>query len=752
MKITLRFTVPLFVALTIIAYAIVPLVDALTFKWFIRDLDIRAKLIASTMQDSLNSALTRPSGGNIQSLFSKAIQDERLYALGLCDIGLRLTHKTQTFPKSVRCADPQYLKASTQILNLHEGPLHVAFHALLNGDKNLGTLVLIHDLSFVQRRSSDTKLYIAYFFLVLGVTIAFLTVIIAQMSWKGWIRSVRALLRGDTLFHPIKSLPASEIKPLIKDLRALVQDLETDRRTRDENQVSWSPSALREILQTELCGDEVMIVSNREPYIHVHREDRVDIQVPASGLVTALEPIMRACSGTWIAHGSGCADREVVDKFDRVAVPPDNPAYQIRRVWLSKEEEQGYYYGFANEGLWALCHIAHVRPIFRTQDWIQYYNVNKKFAATVLEEAKTDNPIVLVQDYHLALVPKMIRKRLPKSTIITFWHIPFPNPEVFGICPWREEILDGLLGSSIVGFHTLFHCHNFMDSIDQFLESRIDRSSSTISYRGKKTVVNHYPISIEYPVKWLQSQEPIANCKIRIQRLCGIGAHVRLGIGVDRLDYTKGILERFRAVERLLELDSDWIGRFTFIQIAAPSRSSIAHYQHFEKEVRDTANQINRRFATADYVPICLRVEHHEPNAVYEFYRAADLCFVSSLHDGMNLVAKEFIASRDDERGVLILSQFAGAARELPEALIVNPYDTDQCAMALKMALEMDLSEQRNRMRNMRGLVREFNVYRWTGRMLLDAARIRQRSQIFRHSTHQKPKINRRTIDDATIQ
>jgi len=327
----------------------------------------------------------------------------------------------------------------------------------------------------------------------------------------------------------------------------------------------------------------------------------------------------------------------------------------------------------------------------------------------------------------------MIRERLPKATVITFWHIPFPNPEVFGICPWREEILDGLLGSSILGFHTRFHCNNFLDTVDRFIESKIDRETSTVSYRGHLTAVAHYPISIEYPVKWLKTQKPVDDCRKHIRQINNFPADRLIGIGMDRLDYTKGILERFLAVERLFELEPKWIGKFTFVQIAAPSRSTIPQYQHFESDVRALAKKINDRYGKEGYLPICLKVEHHDPQQVYEYYRGADLCFVSSLHDGMNLVAKEFVASRDDEQGVLILSQFTGASRELLEALIVNPYNIDQCAAALHVALTMPKSEQRDRIRSMRGLIQEFNVFRWAGRMLLDAARLRQRSRLFGH-------------------
>ena len=732
MRLSLRFIVPLALTLGLIAVAMVPLVDTLTFRWFTRDVEMRSNLVANTMHDTVVLMLESGSASGLQKLFNRAVQDERLFGVALCDPQGKLRQKTQPFPESVTCDRSPELP-DRFVLEQRQGALHVSYHTIEDGGRNLGRLVLVHDLSFAQRRSADTRWYIIYFFAALGAVISLLTVFIAQMSLRGWINGMRDLLKGHGLVKPLRGMSAPELRPIVRDLRTLVRDLESERRARDESQVSWSPKALKEILKSDLAGDEVLIVSNREPYIHEKRQGKIEVRFPASGLVTALEPIMRACSGTWIAHGGGTADRETVDKHDRVQVPPGDPKYQLRRVWLTPEEEKGYYYGFANEGLWALCHIAHVRPIFRSEDWEQYVKVNQKFADTVVEEAKTDDPVVLVQDYHFALLPRMIRERLPKATVITFWHIPFPNPEVFGICPWREQLLEGMLGSSILGFHTRFHCHNFMDSVDRFLESRIDRDTSTVTYGGQLTAVKNYPISIEYPNKWLKTQKSVSDCRGAVRQRNDLPRDRLLAIGVDRLDYTKGILERFRAVERLLELHPEWIGKFTFLQIAAPSRSSIEEYQHFEAKVREMAARINHRFTRDGYQPILLKVEHHEPQDVYEYYRASELCFVSSLHDGMNLVAKEFIAARDDERGVLVLSQFTGAARELPEALIVNPYDIDQCAEALHIALSMPAEEQKNRMRNMRGYIQEYNVFRWAGRMLLDAARLRQRSRLFGH-------------------
>jgi alpha,alpha-trehalose-phosphate synthase [UDP-forming] len=731
MKLALRFILPLSIVLGLIAYGIIPLVDTLTLKWFIRDLDIRSGLITNTMQEPLAELIRSQSTTKVSNFFDSAIQDERLFAIGFCSPNNALLYKTQTFPPRLRCGSDELTSdGRSKVITQPSGPLHVSVHTIQYEGQTLGSLALVHDMSFIGRRSSDTKEYVFYLFVALGAVISLITVAIAQFSQRGLVKGMRSLLKGEGLLKPLSNIQSPELLSFAKDLRALVRDLEQDRRVKDEGQITWAPKTLKNILHKDLAGDEVLIVSNREPYIHVKTGGQIEIQVPASGLVTALEPIMRACSGTWIAHGSGSADREVVDEQDHIRVPPEHPSYQIRRVWLTKEQEAGYYYGFSNEGLWPLCHIAHTRPTFRTSDWKQYVEVNEKFAKVVIEESKTDDPVILVQDYHFALLPKMIREKLPNATIITFWHIPWPNPEAFGICPWREEILSGLLGSSIIGFHTKFHCNNFIDTVDRFLEARIDRESSTISHGGKLTAVQHYPISIEWPPRWIKKQKSISECRTHIRELNTMPSDRLIGLGVDRLDYTKGIIERFMAVERLLELYPEWIGKFTFIQIAAPSRSSIEQYQNFDAHVRALAAKINQRFGTENYEPICLKVQHHEPDQVFEYYRAADVCMVTSLHDGMNLVAKEFVAARDDERGSLILSQFTGASRELPESLIVNPYNIDQCATALHVALTMPVNEQRDRMRSMRGLVQEFNVYRWAGRMLMDAARMRQRQRL----------------------
>ncbi|MGK2962440.1 MAG: alpha,alpha-trehalose-phosphate synthase (UDP-forming) [Gemmatimonadaceae bacterium] len=733
MRLSLRFIIPLALTLAALAYAVTPLVDRLTLRWFTRDLDLRASLIVNTIDGPVAEFVATNDPSAVRRFFERIARDERLYALALCPGSGEGIIASPTFPPDIRCDDlDRYSTGAGNLLSADAGPLLVSVRELTTTTQN-ARLILVHDMSFVTRRSEETRTYLFYFFAGLAALVSLITVVIAQWSFRGWVSGLRAILRGEGL-RPGGSAASGELQPIANDLRALIRDLEAENRFRDEEQLAWSGATLREILDRELRGQQVIIVSNREPYIHVRQGDQIRVQRPASGLVTAVEPIMRACSGTWIAHGSGSADKLVVDDSDRISVPVDDPSYSLRRVWLTREEEAGYYYGFANEGLWPLCHIAHVRPTFRASDWNEYEKVNRKFANAVREESRGPDPIVLVQDYHFALLPRMIREMMPAATIITFWHIPWPNPEAFGICPWRDQLLDGLLGSSILGFHTQFHCNNFVDTVDRFVEARVDRETFSVSHREQTTAVKRYPISIDWPPEPELVAVPVEQCRDDARKRHSLPADHAIGIGVDRLDYTKGIEERLRAVERLLEVHDAWIGRFTFIQIAAPTRASIEDYQAYEQRVRSLVTRINARFSDGVHPAIILLVQHHEPHEVYSYYRAADVCFVSSLHDGMNLVAKEFVAARDDEAGVLVLSQFTGAARELPEALVVNPYDVEECAAALHVALTMPRQLQRARMRLMRGLVREFNVYRWAGRMLIDAAEIRRRGKILERS------------------
>jgi trehalose-6-phosphate synthase len=740
-RLSLRFILPLALVVGLFAYAVMPVVTDMTLRWFMRDLDARSEMLASALQQPLMEYVPQGDRARINQLLERSVREGKLYAAAFCDPAGKLLYKTTTYPTSVGCRSDQDAADTRQsLVTLPQGNMHVTESPVIEDKVMLGKLVLVHDMTFIERRSEETRTYLLTLFALLAVVISLITVFIAHLSWRGWIKSMKNLLRREARSAKAQSAPP-EIQPLVGDLRALLSQMRVERQGEGANSITWNPEKLRSLLHDELAGDQVLVVSNREPYIHSHGPEGIKVTRPASGLVTAVEPVMRACSGTWIAHGAGTADRETVDNQDHVGVPPKKPAYTLRRVWLSKEEEQGYYYGFANEGLWPLCHIAHVRPVFRTSDWEQYVAVNQRFADAVVQEAQREDPVVLVQDYHFALLPRMVREKLPRATIIMFWHIPWPNPESFGICPWREEILEGLLGNTLLGFHTPFHCKNFLETVDRYLETRIEHEASTISYGGELTEVEPYPISIAWPEEYPLS---VAQCREQVLNELGLPAGHLLALGVDRLDYTKGIIERCQAVERLFELHPSLIGRFSMVQIAAPSRSSLDEYQNLESRVRALATRINQRFSSGSYQPIILKIEHYASEDVNRMYRASDVCLVTSLHDGMNLVAKEYVAARDDERGVLVLSQFTGAARELHEALIINPYHIEQGAEALYRALTMPEPEQRERMRSMRNLVRDFNVYRWAGRMLIDAARLRRRERVMaRIRSHARKNLRR---------
>jgi trehalose-6-phosphate synthase len=502
---------------------------------------------------------------------------------------------------------------------------------------------------------------------------------------------------------------------------------ETEAQLREAGESLWTAERLSVHVRGKLGDSHLFVVSNREPYLHTRQGKTIQAIVPASGLVTALEPVLCACDGTWIAHGSGDADREMVDTHDRLRVPPEEPRYSLRRVWLSKEEEEGYYYGFANEGLWPLCHIAHTRPIFRASDWQHYRTANEKFAEAVLEEMEgTDRPVLLAQDYHFALMPGLVKKRRPDARVAIFWHIPWPNPEAFGICPWQRELLDGLLGADLVGFHIQSHCTNFLQTVDRTLESRIEWDHFAVNRNDHRTLVKPFPISVEFKEA---TSPPSGHDSAYLERgsiLRELGVEATfVGVGVDRVDYTKGIPERFLGIERFLEKFPEYLEKFTFIQIGAPSRTHIKRYHDLQAEVEAEAERINWRFQTSKWKPIVLLKRQHSHAEIQRYYRTADLCLVTSLHDGMNLVAKEFLAARSDEQGVLILSSFTGAARELHDALLINPYDTEQTADAIRFALEMEPEEKETRMRRMRRIVKEHNVYRWAGNLIGDLCEVR---------------------------
>ena len=737
MKFVIRYGLAALLIVIAIILIVPPFAASLIERWSQSDVESRSVLAFNSALDELTALLEQHNAKKIVALFDRMALDEQLLAVGFCGQDGALLYKTKDMPKGFTCKQTTLHKTPTfSTLRLGHSRLLVSSFPVAALSER-GHLVLVHDLALVEQRGAETRLWTSVVLVGVVFLAAAFAILVTVLLARRWLQSLRSAI-DDVRLGGSGTMEAADAPPFAREFRHLLRDLQLTDLAAEGPDLDWSPAMLRNVLTHKLPGAEVIVVSNREPYIHNREGGQIVLQTPASGLVAAIEPIMRACGGTWIAHGSGSADRDTVDRFDRLRVPPDAPSYALRRIWLSDEEQNGYYYGFANEGLWPLCHMAFVRPNFRENDWDQYKLINARYAQAVAGEAKSQNPIILVQDYHFALLPSLLRKRLPDATIVTFWHIPWPNPEVFGICPWKEEIIAGLLGSSVIGFHTQFHCNNFLDTVDRFIEARIDREQSFVSFGDMESYVRPYPISIEWPPAGMKSQETVPDCRAAVRRRLGLTDDVRLGVGIERFDYTKGILDRLRAIDAFLVSHPEWKNKFVFVQVAAPTRTKLAAYSALHAEATELAGDINARHGSPSHQPILLVVRHHEPAEIFELFRAADLCIVSSLHDGMNLVAKEFVAARDDEQGVLLLSTFAGASRELTEALIVNPYDARSMGAAIEQALLMSTAEQRERMRLMREIVRLRNVYRWAGQMLLDAADLRKRQRIIEIASRRK--------------
>jgi len=754
MRTTLKIVLPLIVSVAVVSLLFAAYQVRTENRLLRNDLSRRAEILGESLQESVEPLLDRGPDRGLQRLVERFGQREHLKGVavysgagaplaitsGLAPV-FRLRPTAAARAEQEDTGVGEFLTAEqTPALTPEEGvPIHIYALPLHRNGSVAGSLALFHDTSYIDKQVSRTLRDSLLNAFVQTVLITGLALILVRWTFTGpltrtanWLRTLRtgqsgagaAVAKGeilDQLNH--------EVTHLAKDLNTARAVAEEEARLRDSNASIWTAERLRVSLRNKLQEKPLFVVSNREPYMHVFngKDKAIQVLVPASGVVTALEPVLLACNGTWIANGSGSADREVVDERDHLRVPPDHPSYTLRRVWLTDEEDKGYYEGFSNEGLWPLSHIAHTRPVFRPEDWLQYQKINRRFADAVLQEMEnTESPILLVQDYHFALLPRMIKDARPDARVAIFWHIPWPNAEVFGICPWQRELIDGLLGADLIGFHIQSHCNNFLETVDRALEALTEWDRFAVNRQGHITRVRPYPISVAFPENSHEINEP-RNAGEERAALC---AEMRveaslLGVGVDRVDYTKGILERFRAIERFIELNPAYQQRFTFVQIGAPSRTDIERYKHFLDEVGTEAERINARFQTARWKPIVFRKKHHSHEEITRFYRAPSFCMVTSLHDGMNLVAKEYVASREDERGALILSTFAGAAHELSDALLINPYDISQLAESIHRALEMPEEEQARRMQRMRHIVREHNVYRWAANLLSDLTEIR---------------------------
>jgi trehalose-6-phosphate synthase len=712
------------------------------------DLERRAEVLGESLVGNVERSLNSGSEKELQRLVQRFGNREHLLGVVVYDRNGALVAVTPELAKTIPANSPLVTEATTHALaqgheessfvRLGAVPVHILALPVRRQDEVLGGLAVVHDASYIHTQS--LLVWRQAFFRVLAQVflIVLITLLIVRWSITGpiaraasWMRALRtgkvSLRQGVPdldMFRPL----AREVATMAASLNHARNAAENEARLREAGDSIWTADRLSAQLRARLDDGHLFVVSNREPYMHQRNGKSLDVVVPPSGLVTALEPVLDACDGTWIAHGSANADAEVVDAHDRLRVPPDDPRYTLRRVWLNKEEEEGYYYGFANEGLWPLCHIAHTRPLFRAADWQHYQNVNRKFADVVLEEIENvTKPVVLVQDYHFALLPRMIKDKRPDARVAIFWHIPWPNPEAFGICPWQRQLVDGLLGADLIGFHVQSHCNNFLETVDRVVESRVDREHFSVLRQDHRTMVRPFPISVALTDDDADERENHgSNYLERSSLLRALGVEATfMGIGVDRVDYTKGILERFLAIERFLEKYPTYQGKFTFVQIGAPSRTHIKRYHDLFAEVEAEAERINWRFQGGKWKPIVFLKRQHSHQEIEPYYRAADLCLVTSLHDGMNLVAKEFLAARSDERGVLILSQFTGAARELRDALLVNPYDIDQTAEAIRAALEMEPEDKELRVRRMRKVIKEHNIYRWAGDLVTELCELR---------------------------
>ena len=698
------------------------------------DLKRRAVLVGEGLKEAIEPQVARGSTAGVERILKKFGTARRGIAVYDRFAGLMVATPdiAPLLPPSLpQVTDAVANDVVSQGFRVVGGRLAYVYATPLTRDeRSVGALAVILDAAHLEGAEWDLWWSNALRFLALALVVSLIALVVVRSSvtrpmakMSEWTKTLRA-----GRYVPPPNVPDTNIfGPLAREVAGLARSMQRARAAAEQEaalrlmgESVWTEERLKQFVNLRLGGRPLVVVSNREPVSHVRKGGRIQTLTPASGLVTAMEPMMRACGGVWVAHGSGDADRETADARGRLGVPEDDPRYTLRRVWLTEEEERGYYYGFANEGLWPLCHIVHTRPVFRPDDWARYLDANGKFAESVLDEIRdTEEPLVLIQDYHFAPLPALIKAERPDARVAIFWHIPWPNFEAFAICPWQPELLAGMLGADLVGFHTQYYCNNFLETVDRTLETRIDWERFTVTRGERVTAVKPFPISVAPGFL----DDPPQRTREALQRELGISAEF-LGIGVERLDYTKGLPERFRALRWFFERYPEYRERVVFVQLGAPSRSTIKRYAELALEVEQTVHEVNQALGTKSWRPILYLARHHEHREIWSYYRHADFCMVTSLHDGMNLVAKEFVSVRDDEDGVLILSRFAGASQELRDALIINPYDLAGTADAIRTALEMPKEERRARMTRMRHLVSEHNIYRWAGLLLSELSRI----------------------------
>ena len=733
MRITYRLVTSLCLAVLVVVgvFAYLQIRDERTR--LVKDLERRASLLAEGLKEAVGPVMGGRSNAPIERIlkrFGRPNQVLVVYDTLASPIAVMPESASSQIPSVPEITEALSTESARKGFHqLDARRVYVYATPLSRNERPAGALAVFLDATHLADAERALWKQNAIRFLVLALLLSGITVLLVQISvarpmarMAEWTRSLKTGRPGPppdavdaNLFGPL----AFEVSGLARRLHRAEEAAEQEAALRLRGETIWTEERLKQFVNLQV-GGPIFVVSNREPVSHVTKDGKIVLQTPASGLVTAMEPVLRACGGVWVAHGSGSADRETADERGRLGVPVDDPRYTLRRVWLTTEEEYGYYYSFSNEGLWPLCHIVHTRPLFRPEDWEQYKAVNRKFALALIDEMDgVEAPLVLIQDYHFALLPLYVKEARPDARVAIFWHIPWPNFEAFGICPWQSEILQGMLGADLIGFHTQYHCNNFLETVERAIECRVDWEHFTVTRGQRVTQVKPFPISVAP-----EPHDVPGSTRAEVLAGLGLSSVEFLGVGVERVDYTKGLVERLRALERFFDRNPEYRERMTFVQVASPSRSLIKRYQEFQREVLDTVTEINARLGTRSWRPILYLDRHHDHQEIVPLYRHADFCMVTSLHDGMNLVAKEFVASREDEGGVLVLSRFTGAARELTDALLVNPYDLDELAESIRTAVTMSAEEQRLRMVRMRQTVREHNIFRWAGLLLRDLSRI----------------------------
>lgn len=702
------------------------------------DMVYRSTLLADSLKEVIEPNFIYKSKPSLQYVIDKFTDKERLAGLGIYDNKVNTIAASYTIPNATSSAQQIIAdamdadKANGEFTEFGTKKVY-ALAIPLHDDKSVvGALLLVQKSGYIDDRLTEIWKNNLIRFLLQASLLSLATLLL--LRWiiyepiKNLVETLKLVRSGNRVRGSTNIVNSVFFRPLQREIFNVEQSLFQARLdASEEARVSlkkldspWTAERLKQFVKDLLKDRTIVVVSNREPYIHTKVGNEIEYYVPASGVVTAIEPVMQATGGIWVAHGSGDADKLVVDNNDEVQVPPGNPKYTLKRIWLSEEDEKRYYNGFSNEGLWPLFHVAHTRPIFRREDWQQYKKVNGKFAETVLAKIKhLQNPIVFIQDFHLSLLPRMIKNSRPDATVGLFWHIPWVNEETFSICPWKKEILDGMLGADLIGFHTQQHCNNFIETVSRELESLIDYEQLTVTRNEGLSLIKPFPVGIAFSSS--ARQQPLQKDEMeeskKILDKLGIKSKY-IGVGVDRMEYTKGILERVKAIELFFGKYPAYRGQLTFIQISSPAKRTIKKYQEFAQQVEKEIDRVNRQYKMKRWTPIVFIEKHLSHEEVEKYYKLANFCLVTSLHDGMNLVSKEYVASRHDEKGVLILSQFAGSSRELKEALLVNPYNGEQTAEAIHTALIMPLSEQTKRMRELRDTVRSYNIYRWAAEYL----------------------------------